>query len=418
MYKMCNSPNCKIRPNFNYEGEKKAIYCSTHKIKGMIDIKGKKCIYEGCQTHSLFNFQREIKTLYCSKHKLEGMIDLKSKKCVHEGCQTNSKFNFEGNPQRLYCSKHKLEGMIDIIHKKCNHNGCKTNPYFNYIGQPHGIYCSKHKLENMSNVITKKCKYNGCQLLPSYNFRDKQTRLYCSIHKLNGMINLNKTCIHDGCKRMSSFNFYGIKFGIYCSEHKLDGMVNVTDKHCKTHLCSTIVHDKYEGYCVRCFVNLYPDKPVLRNYKTKEYAVAEYITNKFANFTWIQDKKIQDGCSKKRPDLLLDLGYQILIIEIDENQHNSYENICENKRMMEISQDLGHRPIIFICFNPDDYLYENTSIKSCWTYNKSGICVIEKSKTKEWNDRLCKLENEIKYWSSPENITMKTINVVKLFYDT
>ena len=28
---------------------------------------------------------------------------------------------------------------------------------------------------------------------------------------------------------------------------------------------------------------------------------------------------------------------------------------CENKRIMEISQDLGHRPIVFIRFNPDEY---------------------------------------------------------------
>ena len=67
------------------------------------------------------------------------------------------------------------------------------------------------------------------------------------------------------------------------------------------------------------------------------------------------DKKIQDGCSTRRPDLFLDLGYQIIIIEIDENQHIDYDCSCENKRIMELSQDVGHRPIVFIRFNPDDY---------------------------------------------------------------
>ena len=48
------------------------------------------------------------------------------------------------------------------------------------------------------------------------------------------------------------------------------------------------------------------------------------------------------------------------IVEIDENQHIEYDCSCENKRIMELSQDVGHRPIIFIRFNPDDYLnYEN-----------------------------------------------------------
>jgi hypothetical protein len=84
---------------------------------------------------------------------------------------------------------------------------------------------------------------------------------------------------------------------------------------------------------------------------------------------------------------------------------------------MEISQDLGHRPIIFIRFNPDEYLNENENITSCWTYNKYGISVVKKSKIKEWNERLIKLENEINYWLNPSNISDKTINIINLFYD-
>ena len=68
---------------------------------------------------------------------------------------------------------------------------------------------------------------------------------------------------------------------------------------------------------------------------------------------WIADKIVNTDYSKRRPDLLLDLGYQILIVEIDENQHIDYDYSCENKRIMELSQDTGHRPIIFIRFNQD-----------------------------------------------------------------
>jgi len=45
---MCKEKDCKIRPNFNIEGEK-AIYCSTHKTEGMVDVKNKRCIHEGCK---------------------------------------------------------------------------------------------------------------------------------------------------------------------------------------------------------------------------------------------------------------------------------------------------------------------------------------------------------------------------------
>ena len=150
-------------------------------------------------------------------------------------------------------------------------------------------------------------------------------------------------------------------------------MIDVKNKTCNTHLCYTIIHEKYDGYCLYCYVNLFPENPLSRNYKTKEYRVVEYITNKYDNFQWISDKTIKDGCSRKRPDLLLDLGYQVIIIEIDENQHIDYDCSCENKCTMQLSKDVNHRPIIFIRFNPDDYLIEHKKIPSCWTLNSKGF---------------------------------------------
>ena len=93
----------------------------------------------------------------------------------------------------------------------------------------------------------------------------------------------------------------------------------------------------------------------MRNYKTKEKYVVDQIKQTFTNFTWVADKKVQDGCSRRRPDLLLDMGSHIIIVEIDENKHTDYDCSCENKRLMELSQDLQHRPIVFIRFNPDNY---------------------------------------------------------------
>jgi hypothetical protein len=164
-------------------------------------------------------------------------------------------------------------------------------------------------------------------------------------------------------------------------------------------------------------MNLFPGKPVSRNYKTKERAVVEYVTTCFPHCTWSNDKYIIDGCSKRRPDLIVDLGYQIVIIEIDENQHITYNCSCENKRIMELSQDLGHRPIVFIRFNPDDYINNGINISSCWGLDGNGICVVKKSKKNEWSQRLNTLEEQIKYWLHPSNVTNKTIEVIHLFYD-
>jgi len=44
-------------------------------------------------------------------------------------------------------------------------------------------------------------------------------------------------------------------------------------------------------------MNLFPDKPDSRNYKTKEYTVAEFVKTTFPDLSWISDKRILDGCS-------------------------------------------------------------------------------------------------------------------------
>ena len=183
---------------------------------------------------------------------------------------------------------------------------------------------------------------------------------------------------------------------------------------CRSSWCLTTGNRKYDGYCVPCFVNdpNNADNPKMRNHKTKEKDVCDFILQNYPTFSWVADRKVQDGCSRRRPDLLLELGSHIIIVEIDENKHSGYDCSCENKRLMEISQDLQHRPIIFIRFNPDSYTLNGKTIKSCWKLNKSGTIVI--SKLIEWQERLSTLVQEIQYWI--DNPTDKTVEIVQLFY--
>jgi hypothetical protein len=167
-----------------------------------------------------------------------------------------------------------------------------------------------------------------------------------------------------------------------------------------------------------CFVNnpANVDKPIARNYKTKEKEVVDQIKKAFPDFTWVADKRVNDGCSRRRPDLLLDMGTHVIIVEIDENQHKTYDCSCENKRIMELSLDLQHRPIVFIRFNPDDYIQEDgTSVRTCWRLNKLGVLQIMKTRQTEWNNRILALKQQIQYYV--ENESYKTIEIVQLFYD-
>jgi hypothetical protein len=86
---------------------------------------------------------------------------------------------------------------------------------------------------------------------------------------------------------------------------------------------------------------------------------------------------------------------------------------------MQLSQDVGHRSIIFIRFNPDEYINAtNEKITSCWgTTPKTGLLIIKKNKINEWNERLDILKETIEYWSNQENKTEKTVEVIQLFYN-
>jgi len=415
--KKCLHEGCASSPSFNKKGLITAIYCAKHKEIGMIDVKNKKCLHEGCASSPSFNKKGLITAIYCAKHKEIGMVNIVTKRCIHPLCEKLPSFNKEGLITPIYCAKHKEIGMVNIVTKKCMHPLCKKSPLFNTPGESVALYCSKHKEIDMIDVKNKKCLELCCMKTPSFNNDGETIPLYCTQHKKKGMINVrDKPCIHPSCKTIPTFNNEGETIALYCTQHKKEGMINVKDigLQCKTVLCSTLVTKKYEGYCLVCFMNLYPDRPIARNYKTKEFAVVDYIKKTFPDQNWIADKIINGGFSRRRPDLILHLKNHVIIIEVDENKHNTYECICENKRIMLISQDVEHKPIVMLRFNPDKYKTNKEVVKSCWELNKNGICVIAKSKKEEWAHRLKVLEEQVIYWMGHE--TTKTLEIIELFY--
>ena len=234
-----------------------------------------------------------------------------------------------------------------------------------------------------------------------------------------------KRCIFPGCKTIPNFNLPGKSTATHCATHKLDGMIDIVSKRCigythPTHGyygCPTLVSsDKYDGYCLRCYMYLHPDQPVCRNYKTKEFAVVEFIKKSYPDLSWVFDRVISGGCSRKRPDICLDLGYQMLMIEVDEDMHVGYS--CENKRINSLSEDIRYQPLVMLRFNPDGYQTQKEGkISSCWGTNKKGICSVKPSKRVEWNNRLETLRDQVAYWLEPRNASDGLIKIVQLFYE-
>lgn len=194
------------------------------------------------------------------------------------------------------------------------------------------------------------------------------------------------------------------------------------------HICDPPIHPKnwcqsckyvrltvehYKPYCFTCYCVMFPDKPVQRRYKTKEHHMRDALISRLPDqeVSLVFDKRIDGGCSYRRPDVRIEMYTHTIIIECDEFQHASYS--CENKRIMEIFQDLGSRPIVFIRFNPDSYKKDGKTVTGC--FKKTGTAD-NSVQTTEWNKRLDVLEKEIK--KHLKKIPSKEVTEIKLFFNS
>jgi len=191
-------------------------------------------------------------------------------------------------------------------------------------------------------------------------------------------------------------------------------LVTLSNLICSSNFCDEKGLLKYNRYCKHCFVNLFPSDSKCINYRTKEKLVCNYLKNFFKSYIKSFNKTIEHGFSKYRPDILINIYTHAIIVEIDENQHNHEDYICENKRICTIFSELGHINCVFIRFNPDKYSLKNGAIyESCFKKNKNGI--LEIINEFDWNNRLHKLKETIDYHI--KNIPEKSITNIYLFYD-
>jgi len=408
----CIDINCIKNATYNYQNNTKRYYCKIHKLDNMVDIAHKKCIECNIKRPN-YNYENEKKALYCNDCKIESMVSILHYKCIDCKLKRPS-FNYKNEKKALYCSKCKLDNMIVIINiKKCI--VCKIkSPSCNYKDKTELLYCGDCKLDNMVNVKNKKCiKCNIKQ--PIYNYENEKKALYCNDCKKENMINIkDKKCII--CKNKTPiFNYENEKQATHCNKCKLQYMIDINHKKCLNGWC-LVRGDKprYKGYCCKCFMVKFPNEPIIRNYKIKEKHMTDYIKEEFKDINLIYDKELLCGCSKRRPDVFIDLFNYTIVIECDENQHKSKE-YEEEEREWDIYDDLAKRPIIFIRFNPDSYKDEyGKKIKSCFKICKTtGIQIV--ANKKKFNKRLLKLKETIEYHL--ENKPKNNINIIKLYYD-
>ena len=301
------------------------------------------------------------------------------------------------------------------VHKKCEHGKQK---YFCKDCGGKG-YCDHGKLRhNCSICSTTNCEH-GKQ---KYYCKECGGKGYCEHNRNKKDCTICKGCMvcsHGKRKRTcveckgSSICSHGTRKSIciickgssICQHDKIkDDCIICTPNNGCQHCHSVFIkHSRWKPYCFRCYCVLNPDVKIPRQFKLKENYVMDALKEHYKDtltmtfdkciqsmHSDVNDKTIEGGCCKHRPDLFIDFGSHCLIIEIDENQHANY--ICEQKRMIAIYEAIGFRKVVFIRFNPDGYSEGTQKYKSPFGYTPTGMISINKD---EMGRRIVRLVEQI-----------------------
>ena len=331
----------------------------------MVNVVQKNCEHKGCTKQPCYNLPTEHFGKFCATHKTKDMVNVRERRCEYDGCIKKPFYNLPSETKGRFCAEHIEDGMIDVLSDLCNHDGCNKRSTFNHPGQK-PKFCGTHKEDGMVDVKTRRCEYNGCMTVPV-------------------------------------FNLPGKKRGRFCLKHKEPGMEDVKNKRCKTHMCDIILAGSSKDYCARCTSYMFPDQPSY--FKTREMKLKEYLTQQYSDKTITHDKHVE--CHRYRPDFVFDMGSHTIVIEIDENQHRSYDTSCDNKRLMSIFEGLGSRPMVMVRFNPDRYDNTQGCFKRDGQLSGTG---------QEWKKRTGRLKERIDHWISTQ--PDREISVEHLFFDT
>ncbi len=366
----CSAKGCSVKNAvFAYHKSDEFKYCKAHSSEGMIDVKNKKCARPDCDSQPVFAYHKSDEFKYCKNHAAGDMIDVISKRCSHPGCDSQPVFAYHKSDEFKYCKNHAAGDMIDVKNVKCSSPGCKSQSVFAYRKSDEFKYCKKHAAGDMIDVISKRCARSDCDSInPVFAYHKSDEFKYCKAHSVEGMIDvIHKRCSHPDCESRPYFAYRKSDEFKYCKAHSVEGMIDVKNKRCVS--CGLFRAEKSKDYmCSQCFMFNNPDHEFSRHYKTKELTFTRLLQQDLSEqgIECVLDSKISGGCSRRRPDVFIDMLTHVLIIEIDENQHLSYNESCEYVRTIELNEDIGHRPMYIIRLNPDSYKLDGKSVRGCF----------------------------------------------------
>jgi hypothetical protein len=318
--------------------------------------------------------------------------------CIHERLKICCKVC----NSKILCKHNKIENSCKLCNPKivCEHSRiklkCKScNPKAFCIHERLKICCKVCNSKILCEHLRIKLKCESCN--PKIQCEHGKRKNRCKICKGS------EICPHNHIKYTCKI----CKGSAVCPHNLiknacLDCTPNIACLCCKSVNGS---RSKWKPYCFRCYCILNPDAIIPRKYKLKEHYVVDALKEHIQDITMIFDKRM--GCSKRRPDVCIDFGSHCLMIEIDENRHVNYS--CEEKRMVDLYEDIGFRKIVFLRFNPDGYK-EIKKYPSPFQYTKTGILKLDNT---EFNRRIIQLIDKINHHKEEP---IEQLTVEYLFY--
>ena len=344
---------CDKQPAFGYQ-HAKAIYCVDHKEINHVNVVTKTCLI--CDKIPTYGIKGTNIPLYCKNHKEKDHVDIKHKMCLN--CDKRASFGIKYTKLALYCKNHKETDHVDVMNKICVK--CNKRPTYGVRGTKEAICCFIHKEIGHVDITHKTCKFENCYIRASYGFLFK-SKTHCKKHKNNNeFIKNNPKCEFEKCKNQPCYTDEN-NYPLRCEDHKKEGDKNIIERQCSS--CGLNCMLTEDNLCNDC--NDYSER---KHHKRKETIIKNVLdANNFKYDTY--DKIPSEACNKFRPDFVFDRGTYIIILEVDENQHQSYTCECEQARMINLFQDFGGLPVVFVRFNPDGYT-DNNCIRHQYTKSR------------------------------------------------
>ncbi len=393
--KRCTAQGCEsVNPVFGLIGGK-GIRCSKHREADMIDVRSKRCDAPGC--HSLtprYGFLGG-KGTRCATHIEVGMVNL-STPCSMPGCTKQPRFGYPGSKGER-CATHKDDGMVDLFNRRCAKPGCDTQAVFGHPGGK-AVSCVQHREPGMEDVRTKPCAVSGCTKQRTYGLPEGKA-VVCHTHREEEMINLRtRYCTADGCCTRASYGVpgcaptlccehktklvtaadgtvlqvikdprkrchckqpatHGIRSPERCALHSLPGDLNLVEQPCV--LCGLVFRlDPVTRMCTYCDTHSAQAPRLAKQREIKQFLLHSCPGLPVYTSYDATPKELRQCSDRERPDFMWsdwdgDRAWA-LVLECDEDQHNTRAEFCECSRMLNITQDMG-RYTLWIRYNPDSY---------------------------------------------------------------